>query len=123
MKIPLLLFICLTATFRGITSDSKPDSDPDSDTEELGKGINLRKTNLLGDFQESEASVFEPLPSSCFIKKKLHYSGSNFDYYANTKAFYSKMAVGAGLDASLQSTFTLGATLSSVVQKADSKES
>ena len=115
MIIPLVLFIWLTATFRAITADSKPNNNPDSVTDELGKGINLRKTNLLGDFQENEASVFELLPSSCFIKKKLYYSGSNFDYYASTKAFYSKMAVGAGLDASLESIFTLGATLSSVV--------
>ena len=120
MIIALVLYICLSATLNGITADSKPE---DGVTEELGKGINLRKTNLLGDFQESEASVFEPLPSNCFIKKKLHYSGSNFDYYASTKAFYSKMAFGAGLDASLESTFTLGATLSSVVQKTGSKES
>ena len=112
----------LAATFRGITADES-ESKAYSNTGELGKGINLRKTNLLGDFHEGEASVFEPFPSTCFINKKLHYSGSNFDYYASTKAFYSKMAVGAGLDASLQSTFTLGATLSSVVQKADSKES
>lgn len=119
MIIPLTLFICLSATFRGIRADSKPDSV----TEELGKGLYLRKTNLLADFQESEASVFERLPSSCFVTKKLHYSGSNYDYYASTKAFYSKLAVGASLDASLESSFTLGATLSSVIQKEDSKES
>ena len=119
MIVPLTLLICVTVTFRGVRSEDIADSA----TEELGKGINLRKTNLLKDFQEREASVFEPLPSSCFIKKKLHYSGSNFDYYASTKAFYSKLAVGAGLEASLESTFTLGATLSSVIQKTDSKES
>ena len=119
MIIPLTLFICLSATFRGIRAESEPDSV----TEELGKGLYLRKTNLLADFQESEASVFERLPSSCFVTKKLHYSGSIYDYYASTKAFYSKLAVGASLDASLESSFTLGATLSSVIQKEDSKES
>lgn len=40
-------------------------------TAELGKPINIRKTDLLGYFQESEASVFEPLPETCFIKKKI----------------------------------------------------
>ena len=119
MICPLLLFIFLTTTFRGITSESTDTSD----TDELGKGINLRKTNLLGDFQEREAKVFETLPETCFKRQKLHYSGSNFDYYSSTKSFYSKMAAAAGLDASLESTFTLGATLNSVIQKTHSNES
>lgn len=77
-------------------------------TAELGKPINIRKTDLLGYFQESEASVFEPLPETCFIKKKIGYTGSIFDYYANIQAFYTKVAVGAGLDASLESSFSVG---------------
>ncbi|XP_068712440.1 DELTA-thalatoxin-Avl2a-like [Montipora foliosa] len=115
MIVQTLLLLCLSATLKGVLSNN------DSDTFELGKGINLRKVNLLSDFQEHEASVFEELPSSCFKRTELHDSGSHFDYYASTKAFYSKTAVGAGLDASLQSTFTLGATLSSVIQTKDSK--
>ena len=111
--------MCMTATSRGI----RPDDETDSAIEELGKGINLRKTNLLGDFQERQASVFEPLPPTCLIKKELHDTGSNFVYYASAKAFYSKLAVGAGLGVSLMSAFTLGTTLSGVTQKADSKES
>ena len=107
--------IRLAATFGIIRAD-------DNASKELGKGIDLRKTNLLGDFQERQASVFASLPSDCFIKKTLHYSGSNFDYFASTKQFYQKMAIGAGLDASLESAFTLGATLSSLIQKADSNE-
>ena len=119
MLYPLLLFICLTASFRG----TRAESGDSSDTEELGKGINLRKTNLLGDFQENEAKVFEALPETCFKRQKLHYSGSNFDYYKSTKSFYKHMAAAAGLEASLESTFTLGATLNSVIQKTESKES
>ena len=115
MFIQLTLFGMIAATCRG--------NEIDPVRKELGKAVNLRKINLLGDFQEEASSVFEPLPEKCFTKKKLHYTGSNYDYYASTKAFYSKMAVGAGLDASLQSSFTLGATLSSVVQQAESKES
>ena len=95
----------------------------ESATRELGRAINLRRTNLLGDFLEGEASVFERLPEKCFVKQKLQYTGSNYDYYASTRAFYSKLAVGAGLDASLQSTFTLGVTLSTLVQTSSSKES
>ena len=71
----------------------------------------------------SKTSVFQPLPETCFIKKKIGYTGSIFDYYANTQAFYTKVAVGAGLDASLESSFSLGFTLSSVAEGVDSKES
>ena len=93
-----------------------------SDTEELGKRIYLPKTNLLGDFQEGEASFFEPLPLTYFRRTRLHYSGSNFEYYPSTKALYKKMAVGATLQPSLQSAFTLGVTLSTLTQNVDSKE-
>ena len=43
MIVPLTLLICLTTTLRGIRAEDNADSA----TEELGKGINLRKTNLL----------------------------------------------------------------------------
>ena len=110
MALPLILLISLSASFRGLLGKSQPS---DHIMEELGKAIYLRKINLLADFSENEETVFEKIPSNCFTEKELHYSGSNFDYYKNTKAFYSKMATGASLDASLQSTFTLGFTLSS----------
>ena len=110
-----MLSIGLAATFMGILGDS--------DTQELGKGVYLRKINLLDNFQEEETKVFENIPSTCFIKKDLHSAGSFFDYYASAKAFYSKMAIGAGLDASLQSGFTLGVTLNSVAQKVHSEQS
>ena len=89
----------------------------------LEKVINLRKINLLADFQHEEASMFEPLSPTCFRKTEAHHTGSGYDYYASTKAFYSKMASTASLEASLQSTFTLGATLSSVIQTASAEES
>ena len=53
----------------------------------------------------------------------MHSSGSSFEYYANTKAFYSKMGIATNLDASLQSAFNLGATLSGLIQTASSKQS
>ena len=116
---PLLLFVCLTAALRGITAESTANID----TYELGKGINVRKTKLLEDFHEREAKVFETLPENCFKRQKLHYSGSNFDYYASTKSFYKHIAAAAGLEASLESSFTLGTTLNSVIRKTESKES
>ena len=120
MIIPSVLFIGLTSMLSGTDGKYGP---LESATRELGRAINLRRTNLLGNFLEGEASVFEPLPEKCFVKQKLQYTGSNYDYYASTRAFYSKLAVGAGLDASLQSTFTLGVTLSTLVQTSSSKES
>ena len=107
MVVWLMLVICncLTITSMGISGES--------DTQELGKEVYLRKINLLDDFQEKEASVFDSFPSTCFFKKDLHSTGSFFDYYASTKAFYWKVATEAGLDPSLQSSFTLGVTLSS----------
>ena len=36
------------------------------ETAELGKAINLHKTNILEDFKEREASIFEPFPEECF---------------------------------------------------------
>lgn len=92
-------------------------------TAKLGKPINIRKTDLLGYFQESEASVFEPLPETCFIKKKIGYTGSIFDYYANIQAFYTKVAVGAGLDASLESSFSVGFYPQQCREEVDSRES
>ena len=115
MRIPLLLFICLTVTFRGIRPDV------DSITEQLGKGINLRKTNLLDDFEQNQVSVFEVLPMNCFTQQKeLHKTVSDFQDFANTKEFSSKLAAGAELDASLASVFSF--TLNSVLGKTVSKE-
>ena len=116
MTLILMMSLNLLAfTLRAISADSA--------LEELGKGVNLRKTNLLDDFQERQASLFESLPPSCFITKQLHDTGSTFDYYTNTKTFYSKIALGAGLGGSLMSFFALGATLKSVVHNVGSKES
>lgn len=116
--VSLVLLVSLTTTFKGITAGSNTFRE----TEELGKSIYLRKTNILRDFKEREVSVFEGLPSSCFTKTKLYRSGSNFDYYKSTKAFYSKISQGAGLETSLESTYTLGATLGFVSTKEDSNE-
>ena len=110
MALLLILLISLSAPFRGLLVKSISSHDV---MEELGKTIHLRKINILEDFTEKEETVFEKIPDDCFKEKELHSSRRNFEYYKNTKVFYSKTAIGAGLEASLQSTFTLGATLSS----------
>ena len=106
----LASFTYLAITFSGFckATESAP-----SGTTELGKAINLRGTNLLGDFQERETAIFEPFPSKCLDKadKNFQSSSSHFEHYANTKAFYSTVGTQSGLSLPLQSSYTLSATL------------
>ncbi|XP_078356965.1 DELTA-alicitoxin-Pse2b-like [Oculina patagonica] len=127
----LVLFTCLAITFRGFckatvidpSAPSAPSASDQSGTTELGKAIYLRGTNLLGDFQERETAIFEPFPSECFnrVDKNFKSSSSHFEHYANTKAFYSTVGTQSGLDPSLQSSYTLSATLK-VATKSNSSE-
>ena len=74
-----MLFIGPTSLFSGTDGKSGP----------LGSATReLRWTNLLGDFLEGEASVFEPLPKTCFVKQKMQYTCSNYDYYAKPLLLY-----------------------------------
>ena len=119
----LMLIICLIATFGEAKGkieskpiDTKPEEGKNLDgTDELGRAINLQGINLLADFREEEASIFQKIPQECFSRPETPASGSFYDYYENTKKFYSSVAVSAHLDASLQSTFALSATLTSVL--------
>lgn len=96
---------------------------PDGSTDELGKGVDIRKISLLGDFQEDQASIFASIPSKCFSKVDVPALGSYYDYYKSTKDFYSNLAVSTGLDASLESTYTLGFTLTSIISSTHSSSS
>ncbi|XP_022778992.1 DELTA-alicitoxin-Pse2b-like [Stylophora pistillata] len=87
----------------------------------LGRVIDLRKVNLLADFQEKENRIFEELPPKCLIKKTLKSSSSHFEYYANTKAFYESLATQSSLSASLQSSYSLGVTVSVATERKSSK--
>ncbi|XP_022778969.1 DELTA-thalatoxin-Avl2a-like [Stylophora pistillata] len=87
----------------------------------LGRVIDLRKVNLLADFQEKENRIFEELPQKCLIKKTLKSSSSHFEYYANTKAFYESLATQSSLSASLQSAYSLGVTVSVATKRKSSK--
>ncbi|XP_029200616.2 DELTA-alicitoxin-Pse2b-like [Acropora millepora] len=118
MTLSLILLISLLAPFRELLAKSNPHLIK----EELGKAVYPRKINLLADFVENEKTIFERLPSECIVEKELDHSQSKFEYYANTKAFYSKLGVGFGFGISLQSTFTLGFTLSSLFQTIKSKK-
>ena len=95
MALLLILLISLSAPFRGLLVKSISSHDV---MEELGKTIHLRKINILEDFTEKEETVFEKIPDDCFKEKELHSSRRNFEYYKNTKVFYSKTAIGAGLE-------------------------
>ncbi|XP_078356994.1 DELTA-thalatoxin-Avl2a-like isoform X2 [Oculina patagonica] len=115
---PLVLLTFLTVISKA-TCDEAPTS---QETVELGKALNLRGTNLLSDFQERERSIFESLPSNCFRKDTRNLKSSRFfEYYESNKAFYSSLGTESSLEASVQSAYTLGATLN-VATKSKSSE-
>lgn len=118
MVVFLMLIICLIAVLSEAKAkiDIKPEKEKNLDgTDELGRTIDLRDINLLDDFRQEEEGIFQTIPQKCFSRPKTPSSGSFYDYYENTKKFYSSLAASAHLDASLQSTFALSATLSSVI--------
>ena len=122
MFVPLMLVIYLSGIFSSSTTRAQ-ETLRTGETTEIGKVINLAKTNLLEDFKESEASVFESFPLPCYRKETLNFSRSYFEYYESTKAFFSKLATQAGLDTSLQSSYSLSVSLSSVTQSTSSSAS
>ena len=70
---------------------------------------------MFKDFREKEASIFQKIPQECFSRPEIPDLDSFYDYYESTRKFYSTLATSADLDASLQSTFVVGATLTSVL--------
>ena len=124
-----VLFTCLivVSTSVGVPSENPSKtlskSPSSSKTVELGKVIDLRETNLLEDFQERERTIFEPFDSKCFIdeKKKIQSSRKFMEFYENTNAFYSSLATQSELDASLQSSYTLGVSLKVATKSKSSK--
>ena len=107
MFAPFVLFACLMFVS---ASTSAPSA---GKIEELGKAIDLREANLLGDFQELERTIFEPFSPKCFIDetKKIQSSRKFMEYYENSRAFYSSLATQSELDVSWQSSYTLGVSL------------
>ena len=127
----LVLSLCVTLAFSEAKIAIKGESNglkeakkaTKGESEGLGKIIFLPNINLLADFQEKENSNFDPLPPKCFKKFINTTSSSNFDYYKNTKEFYTSLATESGLSASLTSTFTLGATVSVATKSKSSEKS
>ena len=107
MFAPFVLFTCLIFVSTGTSAPSA------SKIDELGKVIDLRKADLLADFQELERTIFEPFNPTCFIDetKKIQSSRKFMEYYENSRAFYSSLATQSELDVSLQSSYTLGVSL------------
>ena len=50
-------------------------------------------------------------------------SSNHFEYYANTKEFYKSLATQSSLSASLQSAYSLGATVSVATKSKSSQQS
>ena len=106
MHVSLVLLVFVLYTFKE-TCEATVAENPG-----LGKVIDIRKVNLLADFQEQENRIFEEFPPKCLVKKTLKSSSSHFEYYANTKEFYKSLATQSSLSASLQSAYSLGVTVS-----------
>ena len=106
MHVPMVFLVFVLYTFKESCEASVAENSG------LGKVIDLRKVNLLADFQEQENRIFEELPPKCLVKKTLKSSSSHFEYYANTKEFYKSLATQSSLSASLQSAYSLGVTVS-----------
>ena len=106
MHVPLVLLVFGLCTLKETCEATGAENSA------LGRVIDLRKVNLLADFQEHENRIFEELPSKCLVKKTLKSSSSHFEYYANTKEFYKSLATQSSLSASLQSAYSLGVTVS-----------
>ena len=118
MFVPLVLFTLLTVVSRATCETTTT-----KETAELGKALNLRNIPLLKDFQEHERSIFESFRPNCFRKETRKPKSSRFfEYYENNKAFYSSLGTESGLDVSLQSSYTLGASLKVATKSVSSKE-
>ena len=113
----------LLLTFLTVIPKATCEAMTSQETVELGKVLNLRGTNLLSDFQERERAIFESLPSNCFRKDTRNVKSTRFfQYYESNKAFYSSLGTQSSLDVSLQSSYTLGATLKVATKSKSSKE-
>ena len=106
MHLPSVLLVFVLYTFKDTCEATV------TEYSELGRVIDLRKVNLLANFNEQENRIFEELPPKCLIKKPLKSSSSYLDYYASTKQFYKSLATQSSLSASLQSSYSLGFTVS-----------
>ena len=116
MHVPLVLLVFGLCTLKETCEATGAENSA------LGRVIDLRKVNLLADFQEQENRIFEELPPKCLVKKTLKFSSSHFEYYANTKEFYNLLATQSSLSASLQSAYSLGVTVSLATKSKSSQQ-
>ena len=116
MHVPLVLLVFGLCTFKETCEATYAENSA------LGRVIDLRKVNLLADFQEQENRIFEELPPKCLVNNTLKSSSSHFEYYANTKGFYKSLATQSSLSASLQSPYSLGVTVSVATKHKSSQQ-
>ncbi|KAJ7377819.1 hypothetical protein OS493_026386 [Desmophyllum pertusum] len=103
MIVLLALYFCHTVTFVGAAEDFNP----------LGMGIYLPEFNLQGILSNTGIQILNPSAlQQCTKHSKKDDSSREFNYYKDTKSFYSSVATAAGLQGSLKkSKFSLGFTL------------
>jgi len=90
----LFTFLIVVSTSTGAPSEAPSKGLSSRKTVELGKVIDIRGTNIFGDFQERQRTIFEPFDSKCFIdeKQKIQSSRKFMEYYENSNTFYSSLA-------------------------------
>ena len=79
----------------------------------LARSIYVPDHDLLGLINENlfSTSIYNSLPRSCFHKSKVDQSRRYFTFYRDTASFYSSIATMTSLVPSLESDFSLQATL------------
>jgi hypothetical protein len=77
----------------------------------IGQGIELRKYDIVGAVVDSGSPIFAKVPKNCVIAQEAYQSKNTITYYKDTKSFYKSIGTKSGIDAKLQSDYTLGFTL------------
>ncbi len=83
----------------------------------LGRGFYIPKIKLDREILSSGASIFSPLPNSCFQSMRNPVSRQEFTYYKNTAAVMSQVGASVSLGPKFQSIFSLELTLNAMTKR------
>ncbi len=83
----------------------------------LGRGFYIPKFKLDREILSGGASIFSPLPNSCFQSEPNRVTRNEFTYYDNTAAVMSQVGASVGLGPKFQSIFSLELTLNAMTKR------